>query len=176
VLAAATGRDACRVCQLEVLGAAHHGSRGSPRWPRGTLEGPARRQPPSAGAPAGPTTPRLCGSCAAALVARRRSPSRWSAHTPAATTCRGPRARGVVSTTERRSGRAMGTALTRPTGIATASACVRRLPILISIGAAFGGDPETGRQAHGSLSRPWARPVRRWASRGARDRNTSPKT
>ena len=30
-------------------------------------------------------------------------------------------------------------------------------------------------QAHGSLSRPWARPVRRWASRGARERNTSPK-
>ena len=30
-------------------------------------------------------------------------------------------------------------------------------------------------QAHGSLTRTWARPVRRWASRGARERNTSPK-
>ena len=52
-----------------------------------------------------PTTPRLCGSCAAALVARRRSPARGSAHTPAKTTCRGPRARGWC---EHRSGTAGG--------------------------------------------------------------------
>ena len=39
------------------------------------------------------------------------------AHTPAATTCRGPRARGVVSTLERHSGRAMGAAFTWPTAI-----------------------------------------------------------
>ena len=72
-----------------------------------------------------PTTPRPCGSCAAALVARRRSPSRWSPYTPAATTCRGPRARGVVSTLERHSGRAMGAAFTWPTAIVSGSACAR---------------------------------------------------
>ena len=55
-----------------------------------------------------PTTPRLCGSCAAALVARRRSYARGH------NLFRGPRARGVVSTTERHSERAMpmGTAFT----------------------------------------------------------------
>ena len=71
------------------------------------------------------TTPPPCGSCAAALVARRRSPSRWSPYTPAATTCRGPRARGVVSTLERHSGRAMEAAFTRPTAIVSGSARAR---------------------------------------------------
>eukprot|EP00964_Phaeocystis_antarctica_P025617 scaffold14415_cov56-Phaeocystis_antarctica.AAC.4 len=54
---------------------------GSPRRPRGApasaqlavhCRRPARLRS---------TTPRLCGSCAAALVARRRSPARGSAHT-----------------------------------------------------------------------------------------------
>ena len=45
-----------------------------------------RRQP----ARLRPTTPRRCGSCAAALVTRRRSPARWSAHAPAATACKRP--------------------------------------------------------------------------------------
>ena len=72
-----------------------------------------------------PTTPRPCGSCAAALVARRRSPSRDGPYTPAATTCGGPRARGVVSTLERHSGRAMGATFTRPTAIVSGSARAR---------------------------------------------------
>ena len=72
-----------------------------------------------------PTTPRPCGSCAAALVAWRRSPSRDGPYTPAATTCGGPRARGVVSTLERHSGRAMGATFTRPTAIVSGSARAR---------------------------------------------------
>ena len=52
-----------------------------------------------------PTTPRPCGSCAAALVARRRSPSRWSLHArchnlPRATGAR----RGVNTGTAQRAG------------------------------------------------------------------------
>ena len=80
-----------------------------------------RRQP----ARLRPTTPRRCGSCAAALVTRRRSPARWSAHAPAATACKRPRARSVVRTPERHSERAMGAALTRPTGITSAPAGAR---------------------------------------------------
>eukprot|EP00964_Phaeocystis_antarctica_P005772 scaffold3152_cov67-Phaeocystis_antarctica.AAC.1 len=85
----------------------------------------APRQPPSIAVDqrACATTPRLCGSCAAALVARRRSPGRGSAHTPAATTCgRGPRARYWARTRERRSERANWPLLTRPTvrGLAVA--------------------------------------------------------
>ena len=98
---------------------------GSPRRLRGTLEGAQRavhrRQP----ARLRPTTPRRCGSCAAALVTRQRSPARRSAHAPAATACKRPRARSVVRTPERHSERAMGAALTRPTGITSAPAGAR---------------------------------------------------
>ena len=80
-----------------------------------------RRQP----ARLRPTTPRRCGSCAAALVTRQRSPARRSAHAPAATACKRPRARSVVRTPERHSERAMGAALTRPTGITSAPAGAR---------------------------------------------------
>jgi len=80
-----------------------------------------RRQP----ARLRPTAPRRCGSCAAALVTRRRSPARWSAHAPAATACKRPRARSVVRAPERHSERAMGAALTRPTGITSAPAGAR---------------------------------------------------
>ena len=90
---------------------------GSPRRPRGASASaqlavhcrrPARLRS---------TTPQLCGSCAAALVARRRSPARGSAHTPAATTCgRGPRARYWAQTRERRSERTNWPLLTRSTG------------------------------------------------------------
>ena len=91
---------------------------GSPRQPRGTLEGAQRAVHRRR---LRPTTPRRCGSSGAALVARRRSPARWSSHTRSTTACKGPRARGVVQTPEPRSGRAMGAALTRPTSIASAS-------------------------------------------------------
>ena len=91
---------------------------GSPRQPRGTLEGAQRAVHRRR---LRPTTPRRCGSSGAALVARRRSPARWSSHTRSTTACKGPRARGVVQTPEPHSGRAMGAALTRPTSIASAS-------------------------------------------------------
>ena len=91
---------------------------GSPRQPRGTLEGAQRAVHRRR---LRPTTPRRCGSSGAALVARRRSPARWSSHTRSTTTCKGPRARGVVQTPEPHSGRAMGAALTRPTSIMSGS-------------------------------------------------------
>ena len=56
---------------------------------------------------------------------RRRSPARWSAHARAATACKWPRSRSVVRTPEPRGERAMGAALTRPTGIVSASARAR---------------------------------------------------
>ena len=56
---------------------------------------------------------------------RRRSPARWSAHARAATACKWPRSRSVVRTPGPRGERAMGAALTRPTGIASASARAR---------------------------------------------------
>ena len=82
------------------------------------LTPPATRLPPAEGAQRAvhrrrlrPTTPRRCGSSGAALVARRRSPARWSSHTRSTTACKGPRARrGVVQTPEPHSGRAMGAA------------------------------------------------------------------
>ena len=98
---------------------------GSPRRPRGTHEGARRAVHRGRPARLRPTTPRRCGSCAAALVTRRRSPFRWSAHAPAATACKRPRARSVVRTPERHSERAMGAALTRPTGITSAPAGAR---------------------------------------------------
>ena len=72
---------------------------------RGTLEGAQRAVHRRR---LRPTTPRRCGSSGAALVARRRSPARWSIHTRSTTTCKGPRARGVVQTPEPHSGRAWG--------------------------------------------------------------------
>ena len=72
-----------------------------------------------------PTAPRRCGSCASALGRRRRSPARWSTHARAATACKWPRSWSVVRTPEPHSERAMGAALTRPTGIASALARVR---------------------------------------------------
>ena len=95
---------------------------GSPRRQRGTLERAQRaiqRRRPAR------LRPRRCGSCAAALGRRRRSPARWSAHARAATACKWPRSRSVVRTPEPHSERAMGAALTRPTGIASALARVR---------------------------------------------------
>ena len=118
---------------------------GSPRRPRGAPASAQLAVHCRRPAHLRSTTPRLCGSCAAALVARRRSPARGSAHTPAATTCEAPRARGVVSTPERHSGRAMGAAFTRPTVIVFGSARARAYgvgQIQRTIGAAFGYNPE----------------------------------
>ena len=95
---------------------------GSPRRPRGTLERAQRaiqRRRPAR------LRPRRCGSCAATLGRRRRSPARWSTHARATTACKWPRARSVVRTPELHSERAMGAALTRPTGIGSASAHAR---------------------------------------------------
>eukprot|EP00964_Phaeocystis_antarctica_P056118 scaffold33076_cov51-Phaeocystis_antarctica.AAC.1 len=89
---------------------------GSPRRPRGAPASAQLAVHCRRPAHLRSTTPRLCGSCAAALVARRRSPARGSAHTPAATTCgRGPWARYWARTRERHSERAKWPLLTRPT-------------------------------------------------------------
>ena len=79
------------------------GHRGSRRRPRGTHEGARRAIQRRRPARLRPTTPRRCGSCAAALVTRRRSPFRWSAHAPAATAANG-HGRGALC--ERRNGTA----------------------------------------------------------------------
>ena len=130
-----------RTCRGEV-----RSQRGSRRRPRGTLEGARRAVHRGRPARLRPTTPRRCGSCAAALGRRRRSPARWSAHARAATACKWPRSRSVVRTPEPHGEREMGAALTRPTGIVSALArysCVRRLTISIAIGAAFGHGTRT---------------------------------
>ena len=119
---------------------------GSPRRQRGTLERAQRAIQRRRPARLRPTAPRRCGSCAAALGRRRRSPARWSTHARATTACKWPRSRSVVRTPEPHSERAMGAALTRPTGIVSALArysCVRRLTISIAIGAAFGHGTRT---------------------------------
>ena len=95
---------------------------GSPRRPRGTLERAQRAIQRRRPARLRPTAPRRCGSCAAALGRRRRSPARWSTHARATTACQWPRSRSVVRTPKPRGERAMGAALTRPTGIGSASA------------------------------------------------------
>ena len=81
-----------------------------------------------------PTTPRPCDSCAAAALVARRSPASWSAHPPAATTCRGPGARGVVSIPERHRKRAMGAAFTRPTSSVFGTARARAYGVCRSNG------------------------------------------
>ena len=97
----------------------------SPRRPRGTLKCAQRAIQRRRPARLRPTAPRRCGSCAAALGRRRRSPARWSTHARAATACKWPRSWSVVRTPEPHSERAMGAALTRPTGIGSASARAR---------------------------------------------------
>ena len=98
---------------------------GSPRRQRGTLECAQRAIQRRRPARLRPTAPRRCGSCAAALGRRRRSPARWSTHARATTACKWPRSRSVVRTPEPRGERAMGAAPTRPTGIGSASARAR---------------------------------------------------
>ena len=98
---------------------------GSPRRQRGLLERAQRAIQRRRPARLRPTAPRRCGSCAAPLGRRRRSPARWSTHARAATACKWPRSRSVVRTPEPHSERAMGAALTRPTGIASALARTR---------------------------------------------------
>ena len=69
-----------------------------------------------------PTTPRRCGSNAAGIGLHGDQCTHTVAHPPAATTCKGSRARGSLRTLEGRSGRVMGAATTRSTGITFASA------------------------------------------------------
>ena len=118
------GAGVCRVCASRGALAAPRtaAADGSPRRQRGTLERAQRaiqRRRPAR------LRPRRCGSCAAALGRRRRSPARWSTHARATTACKWPRSRSVVRTPEPRGERAMGAALTRPTGIGSASARAR---------------------------------------------------
>ena len=98
---------------------------GSPRRQRGTLECAQRAIQRRRPARLRPTAPRRCGSCAAALGRRRGSPARWSTDARAATACKWPRSWSVVRTPEPHSERAMGAALTRPTGSGSASARAR---------------------------------------------------
>ena len=67
----------------------------SPRRPRGTLECAQRAIQRRRPARLRPTAPRRCGSCAAALGRRRRSPARWSTDARAATACKWPRSWSV---------------------------------------------------------------------------------
>ena len=114
---------AARMCQSGALAAPRTAAAdGSPRRPRGTLERAQRAIQRRRPARLRPTAPRRCGSCAAALGRRRRSPARWSAHARAATACKWSRSLNVVRTPEPHSERAMGAALTRPTGTASALA------------------------------------------------------
>ena len=112
----------CVPAGVRARGAAHRSSR---RRPRGTSERARRAIQRRRPARLRPTAPRRCGSCAAALGRRRRSPARWSTHARAATACKWPRSRSVVRTPEPRGERAMGAALTRPSGIASALARAR---------------------------------------------------
>ena len=92
-----------------------------------------------------------------------RLPGGRSAHAPAATACKRPRARSVVRTPGRHSERAMGAALTRAGQPASRlhlqALCVRRLTISIPIGAAFGYDTRT-HTAQANSYRPRAHPGR----------------
>ena len=107
--------------------AAHRGSRWiAPAPARRARERPARRPLPSASACGrsrrGPVAAVLPHWSHAAQVAFQMV----ALHARCHYTCRGPRARGVVSTLERHSGRAMGAAFTRPTAIVSGSAHARR--------------------------------------------------
>ena len=106
--------------------------RRAPQQPAGRPGGHAVRSR-ALGAPSTAVGRHACGRPRRGAVAavlphwsrRRRSPARWSAHARAATACKWPRSRSVVRTPEPRGERAMGAALTRPTGIASALARIR---------------------------------------------------
>jgi len=136
------------VCQLEVLGAAHRGSRRIAReGARHAREGPARRQPPSASAPAADHAAALWQLCCrigrTTTVAFQMVGSHARGHNlPRATGAR----RGVNNGAAQRAGDgSRAYPAKRHCVCIRTRLCVRRLPILISIGAAFGGDPETGK-------------------------------
>ena len=86
----------------------------------------------------------------------------------AATACKWPRWRSVVRTPEPRGERAMGAALTRPSGIASASARAPAcgvLTILVPIGAGFGHGTRTHRLTGREASKCAVRPQSAAASR-----------
>ena len=128
---------------IEERCAAHRGSR---RRPRGTHEGARRAIQRRQSARLRPTTPRRCGSCAAALGRRRRSPARWS-------TSRARCHRVQMATIAERGANAGTARRARDGGRAhpairhrvciRARSCVRRLTILVPIGAGFGHGTRT---------------------------------
>ena len=139
------------VCQLEVLGAAHRGSRRvAPVATRHARGRPARRPPPSAGAPAADHAAALWQLCCrigrATTVACQVVDSRARYHRLQRATGAG---RGANAGTAQRAGdRGRTYPANRHRVCIRTRSCVRRFPILIAIGAAFG----YGTRAH-TLSR-----------------------
>ena len=159
------------------LGAAHRGSRRiAPAPARRARERPARRPLPSTSAPAVDHAAALWQLCCrigrtTTVACQRVGSYARGHHLPRATGAR----RGVNNGAAQRAGDGSRVypAIRHRLWIRTRSS-VRRLTIQRLIGAAFGGRDADG-HPQGSICRVWAHPVRRSASRGARERNTSPK-
>ena len=120
--------------------------RGSRRRPRGTLEGARRAVHRGRPARLRPTTPRRCGSCAAALVttttvACQVVGSRARCHRVQMATI-AERGENAGTAQRARDGRRAYPANRHRVCIGTHS-CVRRLTILVPIGAAFGHGTRT---------------------------------
>ena len=145
--------------------------------PRGTpRERPTRRLLPPPSAPAADHAAALWQLCCrigrtTTVACQRVGSYARGHHLPRATGAR----RGVNNGAAQRAGDGSRVypAIRHRLWIRTRSS-VRRLTIQRRIGAAFGGRDADG-HPQGSICRVWAHPVRRSASRGARERNTSPK-
>ena len=158
--------------------------RGSRRRPRGTLEGARRAVHRGRPARLRPTTPRRCGSCAAALVttttvACQVVGSRARCHRVQMATIA---ERGANAGTARRArdGRRAQPANRHRVCIRTRS-CVRRLTILVPIGAGFGHGTRThtlsrtltGREASKCAVRPQSAARADHLSRSPREQVTT---